>query len=309
MKRIRSIYFCILFFFVYPTTHLLAQTVTYLNLTTDARALSLGGTGVISPASAFAIYNNNAATALSPFKGAFAASYTMWQPATTDNQLMSLSGFIKMGKRSAISLGSRLFLYPAYDLSNPQGSVTGAFNPRELSVDLGYAYNISGSFSAAATVHYISSKLGPEAAGSAFAADLGLMYQPGNLSLGLTATNLGSKIDYGYGPYSLPAQIKLGAGYRFSLQEKHLLTATVQAGYLIVNSEITAGIGLEYSYNNLISLRVGGHYGDPEKGIPSHLSAGLGFNFKGLTLNAAYLLAQKNSPLANSLSVGLGWAF
>ena len=285
------------------------QTAQFLTVSPDSYSLSLGGTGVISPASAFAIYNNNAATALSPFKGAFAASYTMWQPTTTDNQLMSLSGFIKMGKRSAISLGSRLFLYPAYDLSNPQGSVTGAFNPRELSVDLGYAYNISGSFSAAATVHYISSKMGPQAAGSAFAADLGLMYQPGNLSLGLTATNLGSKIDYGYGPYSLPAQIKLGAAYCFSLQEKHLLTATVQAGYLIVNSGITAGIGLEYSYNNLISLRVGGHYGDPEKGIPSHLSAGLGLNFKGLTLNAAYLLAQKNSPLANSLSVGLGWAF
>ena len=306
MKRI---YICLILSVFAVIVPGFGQTAQFLTVSPDSYSLSLGGTGVISPASAFAIYNNNAATALSPFKGAFAASYTMWQPTTTDNQLMSLSGFIKMGKRSAISLGSRLFLYPAYDLSNPQGSVTGAFNPRELSVDLGYAYNISGSFSAAATVHYISSKMGPQAAGSAFAADLGLMYQPGNLSLGLTATNLGSKIDYGYGPYSLPAQIKLGAGYRFSLQEKHLLTATVQAGYLIVNSGITAGIGLEYSYNNLISLRVGGHYGDPEKGIPSHLSAGLGFKFKGLALNFAYLLAQKDSPLANSLSVGLGWAF
>ena len=306
MKRI---YICLILSVFAVIVPGFGQTAQFLTVSPDSYSLSLGGTGVISPASAFAIYNNNAATALSPFKGAFAASYTMWQPATTDNQLMSLSGFIKMGKRSAISLGSRLFLYPAYDLSNPQGSVTGAFNPRELSVDLGYAYNISGSFSAAATVHYISSKMGPQAAGSAFAADLGLMYQPGNLSLGLTATNLGSKIDYGYGPYSLPAQIKLGAAYCFSLQEKHLLTATVQAGYLIVNSGITAGIGLEYSYNNLISLRVGGHYGDPEKGIPSHLSAGLGFKFKGLALNFAYLLAQKDSPLANSLSVGLGWAF
>ena len=306
MKRI---YICLILSVFAVIVPGFGQTAQFLTVSPDSYSLSLGGTGVISPASAFAIYNNNAATALSPFKGAFAASYTMWQPATTDNQLMSLSGFIKMGKRSAISLGSRLFLYPAYDLSNPQGSVTGAFNPRELSVDLGYAYNISGSFSAAATVHYISSKMGPQAAGSAFAADLGLMYQPGNLSLGLTATNLGSKIDYGYGPYSLPAQIKLGAAYCFSLQEKHLLTATVQAGYLIVNSGITAGIGLEYSYNNLISLRVGGHYGNPEKGIPSHLSAGLGFNFKGLTLNAAYLLVQKDSPLANSLSIGLGWAF
>lgn len=302
-------YICLIVSMLAAFGSLYGQTAQFLTLPIDARTMSMGSTGAVAPANAFAIYNNNAATALSSLRGAFAASYTMWQPATTDNQLMSLSGFIKMGKRSAISLGSRLFLYPAYDLSNPQGSVTGTFKPRELSVDLGYAYNISGPLSAAATVHYISSRMGPEAAGSAFAADLGLMYQPGNLSLGLTATNLGSKIDYGYEPYSLPAQIKLGAAYRIGLQDKNLLTAAVQAGYLIVNSGITAGIGLEYSYSNLLSVRIGGHYGNPEKGIPSHLSAGLGFNFKGLTLNAAYLLAQKDSPLANSLSVGLGWAF
>ncbi|MFA5769420.1 MAG: PorV/PorQ family protein [Bacteroidales bacterium] len=306
MRRI-----CLILVFSLATTlcAVYGQTAQFLTVSPDSYTLSMGGTGVVSPANAYAIYNNNAATVLSSLNGAFTASYTMWQPSATNNQLMSLSGFIKLGKKSAISLGSRLFLYPGYDLSNSQGSITGTFKPREFSVDLGYAYNISGAFSAAATVHYISSRIGPEATGSAFAADLGLMYKPGNLSLGLTATNFGSKIDFGYGPYSLPAQFKLGVAYRFNLQEKHLLSVAVQAGYLIVNSGITSGIGLDYSYNSLISVRVGGHYGDREKGIPSHISAGLGFNFKGLTLNAAYLLAQKDSPLANSFSVGLGWQF
>ncbi|MFA7089714.1 MAG: PorV/PorQ family protein [Bacteroidales bacterium] len=298
-----------LIFSIFAFTSAFGQTAQFLTISPDSYSLSLGGTGVISPANAFAIYNNPAATAISPLKGAFAASYTMWQPATTDNQMVSLSGFIKLGKRSAVSLGSRMFLYPTYDLSNPQGNITGIFKPRELSVDLGYAYNIFGAFSAAATVHYISSETGPKAAGSALAADLGLMYQPGNLSLGLTATNLGSKIDYGNGLYTLPSQIKLGAGYGFHPGEKHLLNAAVQAGYLIVNSGITAGIGLEYSYNNLFFVRVGGHYGDSEKCIPSYVSAGLGFRFRGLTLNAAYLLAQKDSPLANSLGINLGWEF
>ncbi|MDD4499962.1 MAG: hypothetical protein WC110_06715, partial [Bacteroidales bacterium] len=105
MKRI---YICLILSVFAVIVPGFGQTAQFLTVSPDSYSLSLGGTGVISPANAFAIYNNNAATALSPFKGAFAASYTMWQPTTTDNQLMSLSGFIKMGKRSAISLGSRL---------------------------------------------------------------------------------------------------------------------------------------------------------------------------------------------------------
>ncbi len=306
MKRI---YLYLIISMLFTSGSLLGQTVQFLTLSTDARTLSMGGTGVVAPANAFAIYNNNSAATLSDIKGAFASSYTMWQPGTTASNLINVSGFFKTGKRGAFLLGSRFFLYSAYVMTNDQGSITGTYKPMEITVDLGYAFMITETLSTAATVRYIVSGMSPDASGGAVAADLGLIYKPGNISIGLTATNLGSKIDYGYGPYALPSQIKLGAGYGFHAGEKHLLNAAVQAGYLIVNSGITAGIGLEYSYNNLISVRVGGHYGDSEKCIPSYVSAGLGFRFRGLTMNAAYLLAQKDSPLANSLGINLGWEF
>ncbi|HRW95393.1 MAG TPA: PorV/PorQ family protein [Bacteroidales bacterium] len=288
---------------------LLGQTVQFMTLSVDARTLSMGGTGVVAPANAFAIYNNNSAVTFSDLKGAFAASYTMWQPKTAASNLINVSGFLKTGKRGAIILGSRCLMHSAYEMANDQGSITGTYKPMEITADLGYAYMITKTLSTAATVRYIISNMSPDASGSAIAADLGLMYNPGNISFGLTVTNLGSNINYGYDHYTLPAQIKLGAGYSLHTGEKHLLSAAVQAGYLIVNSGITAGIGLEYSYNNLLSFRIGGHYGDSGKSIPSYVSAGLGFRLRGLTLNAAYLLAQKNTPLTNSLSINLGWEF
>ena len=286
-----------------------AQTAQFLTLSTDTRTLSMGGTGVVAPANAFSLYNNNAAAALSPGKGALAASYTLWQPGATGSNLANLSGFLKIGKKSAFLIGSRFHLNSPYNITNEHGSITGTYRPMELSIDLGYAFKITETFSTAATLRYVISRMGEDASGGAFAADLGVIYKPGNFSLGLTATNLGSKIDYGYGPYELPAQIRLGAGYGFHAGEKHFLCAAAQTGYLIKNSGFTAGIGLEYVYNGMVSARLGGHYGDPEKGIPPHLSVGLGFTYRGLSLNAAYLAGQKGSAVSNSLSFGLEWAF
>ena len=288
---------------------LVAQTAQFLTLPADPRTMSMGGTGVVAPPNAFSLYNNNAAAAFAPGKGALAASYTLWLPGATGSNLANLSGYIKTGKRGAFLVGSRFFLNPSNNLSDNQGNITGTYKPMEISVDLGYAYKITETISTAATFRYVISRMGENASGGAFAADLGMMYHPGNFSLGLTATNIGSKIDYGYGPYRLPAQIRLGAGYGFHAGEKHFLCAAAQTGYLIKNSGFTAGIGLEYVYSGMISVRLGGHYGDPEKGIPPHFSAGLGFTYRGLSLSTAYLAGQKGSAVTNSVSFGLEWAF
>lgn len=306
MKRI---YICLILSILAAPGPLYGQAAQFLTVPTDARTLSMGSTGVVASADAFSIYNNNSAVTFSDLKAALAASYTMWQPGTSGSNLANLSGFFKMGKRGAFLLGSRFSLYSPYDMTNDQGSSTGTYRPMEISFDLGYAFKISESFSAGVTLRYVLSKIGPDASGGAFAADLGLTYNKRNVSIGLSATNLGSIINYGYGPYTLPAQIRLGAGYKFHIGEKHLLSAAAQTGYLINNSGITAGMGLEYMFNGIASVRIGGHYGDPEKGIPPHISTGIGFSFRGLILNAAFLVGQKDSPVSNSLSVGLEWMF
>ena len=130
------------------------------------------------PQPSFSLYNNTAATVLSDTKGALGASYTLWQTGRT-NHLAALSGFSMLGQKNAISLGFRSYLHPVSELSNPEGNVTDTYKPLEFSVDLGYAYKIAENFSAGATLHYIRSQMGPEHAGNAFAADLGLLYKPG----------------------------------------------------------------------------------------------------------------------------------
>jgi hypothetical protein len=130
-----------------------------------------------------------------------------------------------------------------------------------------------------------------------------------NLSLGLVVANIGSSLDYGNGAYSLPANAKFGAGLEQSLSEKGILLLTASAGMIFEGSSFMAGAGAEYTYDNLFSLRVGAHYGDKEKSLPSYLSAGAGLNIQGLELNFAYVVGQSDSPVNNSFNIGLGYNF
>ncbi|HPX79063.1 MAG TPA: PorV/PorQ family protein [Bacteroidales bacterium] len=305
MKRIYSSLF---FFFLMCNIPGFGQSASFLGLWPDAATLAMGGTGTVATTGAFSLYNNTAATVLSDTKGALGASYTLWQTGRA-NHLAALSGFSMLGQKNAVSLGFRSYLHPVSELSTPEGNVTDTYKPLEFSVDLGYAYKIAENFSAGATLHYVRSQMGPEHAGNAFAADLGLLYKPGFLSIGLTAKNLGTKINYGYGAYHLPAHIELGTGAHMALGDKHAVHAVLQGGYLLATGGFTAGAGLEYLYGKVVAVRLGGHYGNPEKGIPSYVSAGLGFCLGGVSLQGTWLLGLHNSLLTNSFTIGLGWAF
>ncbi len=296
------------FFLVLCNFSALGQSAPFLSLWPDAVTLAMGGTGTVANQGAFSLYNNSAATVLSNQKGALGASYSLWQTGEK-NHYATLSGFAALGSKSAISVGFRGFSHPLTYFSGPEGVVTGSYQPLECSIDMGFAYKILGDLSAGATLHYVRSQMGAEHTGNAFAADLGLLYSPGTFRLGLTAKNLGTKMDYGTGPFSLPARIELGAGICIDPAPKHSLHAALQGGYLPVTGGFTAGIGLEYTYNQWAALRLGTHYGDPQKDIPSFVSAGFGFSFFGISLQGVWLMGLQNAPLTNSFMVSLEWAF
>ena len=68
-----------------------------------------------------------------------------------------------------------------------------------------------------------------------------------------------------------------------------------------------AAFGVEYGIADIVFVRGGFHYGDNAKGIPTYASLGLGVQFAGVHLDAAYLTASKT--LRNSLQISLGYAF
>jgi len=76
-------------------------------------------------------------------------------------------------------------------------------------------------------------------------------------------------------------------------------------------NEITISPGLEYTYNNLFSLRGGYFYESKTKGNRNYVTVGGGLSYNILTVDVAYLISTtgNNNPLANTVRFSLSFRF
>lgn len=286
-----------------------AQSVEFVNISSDPTYYSLGGANLTADANAFSVTGNASAMALGEQKMAVGAGYGIWQPKGINDGMVSISGYGLIIGKFAVGLNGKYMLHKPYDIISGNGTIRDEkFTPTDMSIDLGVAYRIINGLSVGVNVRYISSKLYDEASGSAIAADVSVSYRLKGLRLAVAATNLGSKINYGYSPYNLPAMAKLGIGYSYDINPKNVISVHAEGDYLLYKKGLMAGIGAEYAYNDMISARVGYHYGD-KNSIPSFASAGIGVKVIGITLNAAYVLGFSNSPVNGSMMFSLGYEF
>ncbi|PLW88219.1 type IX secretion system outer membrane channel protein PorV [Mucilaginibacter sp.] len=74
--------------------------------------------------------------------------------------------------------------------------------------------------------------------------------------------------------------------------------------------EFTLSPAVEYMYNDLLAVRAGYFYENPQKGGRHYLTTGFGVKYKDYRFDFAYLIAsQQNSPLANTLRFTLSSGF
>ena len=292
------------------------QSASFLNINPDVRSAGMGDGGVALGSNAFSLYLNPSATVFGDSKGAVAYSYLPWQRELTDgSNLHILSGYYRLGNKSGLLAGFRYFTHGDIVVTDGEGNTSGSFTPKEFSIDLGYAYRLCDRWSVSAVFHYISSDLGDFSGakkGSAFAADLGAMYHAPSWNAGLSVTNLGSKIDYGYDSYELPASLKAGGAYWHTFSDRHRLTGHAELAYRLMPSDysgVNVGLGAEYLYNDLIAVRGGYHIGDDKKTGPSYATLGCGLMYRGAEVNFAYWLAGSDSPVKGTFCLSAGWSF
>ncbi len=182
--------------------------------------------------------------------------------------------------------------------------------------------------------------------GNAFAGDLGLYYTSAHegidgWSFGAVLSNLGSKISYTRDADQksyLPANLGLGAGYTWFIAEDHRLMATGELNKLLVpalpesgtaedyaaynqqavvkswvnsfdHSAMSWSGGVEYGYQQVLTLRAGYYSDSRSLGQRQYVTAGLGLNYSMLGFNLSYLVptgtAATNNPLSNTLRFSL----
>ncbi|MBO4454951.1 MAG: hypothetical protein J5695_00130 [Bacteroidales bacterium] len=280
MKRVLSILVCLI-----AAVQLHAQAVPALLVPTDGRSLAMGGTSLPY-------------TAASLDAGAF---YGIWAPQSAQNTMLGLDAFFRIGKFSFTAEGVDFLDLPYNAYSEPQGS-KGSFKPYDLILSVGGAYDITDNLTAGLKVRSITSALAESAVGSVYCGDIYVSYGGQNWAAALSGRNIGGKINYGGGDYALPALVSVDGNWSPIGQ----LIIAGQAAWLF-SGALMAGVGAEYTFADIVSVRAGFHYGDAAKALPTFASTGFGVHFYGVKLDAAYVLPFGNT--GNSFVIRAGYAF
>ena len=114
-----------------------------------------------------------------------------------------------------------------------------------------------------------------------------------------------TKYSFGSPAYALPMRVVAGGSYRLAPAEKHAFTLGADLGYILPQEykAFTAAVGAEYAFSEMVFARAGYHFSSAV--APRYAAFGLGFSFKGIGLDAAYLLGQAANAWTLTLKVCL----
>jgi len=163
------------------------------------------------------------------------------------------------------------------------GTKEGNFDAKDMVFNLGYGKKISPELSFGAGIKAISLKIDNEDA-RGFSIDAGFLYRTPieNLSIGGALQNIGKGIKFIKEKDKLPLNIKLGSSYKM---QDNRLTLLLDLNKPIDN-DLRINIGTEYFLQPNFALRLGYNSGIDEG---SGITAGIGFIFKNLQLDYAYV--------------------
>ena len=235
------------------TPHTITTAVPILTLSPDARSSSLGEAGVATSPDANSAYFNPGKLGFVPYQYAASVSYSPWLRNITDDMSLSyLSGYAKVGKRSAFGASLMYFDLGSIDYRDGGNLPTGSFNPKEYALAVSYGLQLTDNFGVGATARYVRSNLigaygsNDAQSGNAAAVDLGAYYSKDatigtgiyNLAFGASITNIGNKMTYrdALSPSFLPTTLKLGTAITREIDQYNKITVTFDASKLLVPS-------------------------------------------------------------------------
>lgn len=229
--------------------------VPFLLIAADARAAGLGDQGVATTADNFSQQWNPAKYAFALDKQGFSISYTPYlTQLVNDISLGQVNYYNRFSERSAVGVSLRYFGLGEIELRQNFDDTPNVVKPNELAFDASYSLKLSNSFSMAVAGRYIRSNLKIADAttdskpASSFAVDVAGFFQSeeiafnefnGRYRLGFNFQNMGPKISYDNDQNDvnsnfLPANMRLGGGFDFVLDEYNKVTASVEFAKLLV---------------------------------------------------------------------------
>jgi hypothetical protein len=243
--------------FVKAQERVITTGVPFLLVAADARAAGLADQGVATSTDVFSQQWNPAKYAFALDKQGFSISYTPYlTDLVNDISLGQITYYNRINERSAFAGSLRYFGLGEIELRQNFDDIPQIVKPNELAIDGSYSLKLSERFSMAVAGRYIRSALriptgdsGDAKPASTFAVDVAGFYQSeevahdsfnGRLRLGFNFQNMGPKINYDAGGSDdqsanfLPANMRIGGGYDFILDEYNKVSINLELTKLLV---------------------------------------------------------------------------
>lgn len=227
--------------------------VPFLLVAADARAAGMADMGVATSADAFSQQWNPAKYAFSKDAQGFSVSYTPYlTDLVNDISLGQLTYYNKLNEKSAFAGSIRYFGLGEIELRNDAIDEPRIVSPNEFAVDLSYSLKLSEKFSMAVGGRFVNSNLkvasdaNDATAANTFAVDVAGFFQSeeiaysdfnGRWRAGFNFQNLGPKISYDNDDVNnnfIPANLKLGTGFDFILDDFNKVALNVEFNKLLV---------------------------------------------------------------------------
>lgn len=345
----------------------ITTAVPFLQIAADARSAGMGDIGVGTSADVYSQQWNPAKYSFAEDEHGFALSYTPYlSELVNDISISQVNYFNKFNERSAFAGSLRFFSLGTIIFRQDEFDTPVEEEPNELALDLSYSLKLSKNFSMAVAGRYIRSQLrlqsidNDASAANGFAFDVAGFYQSeesvfadfsGKWRAGFNFQNMGPKISYDNDANDqnsnfLPANLKLGGGYDFIIDDYNKFTVNAEFTKLMVPTpredgdmnayrnigwvsglfqsfndapdgineelrETTWAVGAEYVYQDAFALRLGYFNEHETKGARKFYTFGAGFRYNVIKIDVSYLFSASNvrNPLENTLRFSLSFNF
>ena len=236
--------------------NILHPAVPLLSIAPDSRSSAMGDAGVASEPDVFSQHWNSAKYALIPKQWGVAISYIPWlRKLTNEINLAYLAGYYRIDKMQTLSASLRYFSMGQMKFTDENGNPLTTHNPNEFAFDLAYSRLFIENFGGAVAFRIIRSDLTggvsqqnsarTTSAGMSYAADVALYHQnklklggtPADYAVGLTITNIGSKLSYNdiYKNF-IPITLRIGGRFSADIDQYNRISAILDASKLLITT-------------------------------------------------------------------------
>ena len=227
--------------------------VPFLTIAPDSRAGAMGDAGAATTPDVFSLHWNAAKFAFINSNSGVGLSYSPWlRTLVPDINIVLLTGFARIDKKQAISAGLLYSSLGNIPFTDDAGNFLRNYNPNEFAIDAAYSRLLYDKISGAIAFRFIYSNLygGIYSGGAAtkpgisYAADISgfwndnisVMDKNANIAVGLSLSNIGSKMSYSDSNVSdfLPMNMRLGSALKIDIDGYNSILFALDLNKLLV---------------------------------------------------------------------------